>query len=95
MGPDAINSIWRSSEVWKFEGQVDSFLAGVLMHALSVELDFNCLPTVFRICLQLAQIAKLFRVNSQWGKLSFGDFIRVQAERPFLDNINPPGTILE
>lgn len=41
MSPDTINSIWLSSEVWKFEGQVDWFLAGILMHALSVELDFD------------------------------------------------------
>lgn len=49
MSPDTINSIWLSSEVWKFEGQVDLNLAGVLMHALSVELEFNHFYQPFRI----------------------------------------------
>lgn len=42
------------------------------------------LPTISYICLQLTQISKLFRENSQLGKLSFGKFVRVQAKRPFV-----------
>lgn len=49
MSPDTINSIWLSSEVWKFEGQVGLFLAGVLLHALSVELDFSYFYQTFPI----------------------------------------------
>jgi len=63
------------------------------MHALLEELDFNYFYQP--LLLQLAQIAKLFRVNSQLGKVSFGDFIRVQAERLFVDNISPQGSVLE
>lgn len=49
MSPDTINSIWLSSEVWKFEGQVDLFLAGAVMHALPVELDFSYFFQLFPI----------------------------------------------
>lgn len=49
MSPDTISSIWFSSKVWKFVGQVGFFLAGVLMYALWVKLDFNYLYQPFPI----------------------------------------------